>query len=106
MKQELLFNAPKTRPSKAKKLSEFKSQHGILTHDSGRQPDGGIMRWVAVKVPPKRLDDGGPIKGMSLFDMCANFCRLLDEGGWTGYGNSELEAVRDVCKTRGICCDL
>jgi len=103
MKQGILLDVPPMGASKASQITAFKKEHRILTHRSNACHE---CRWMAVKVPPRRLDNNGPIEGMSLFDMAANFCRLLDEGGWTGYGTGELSAIRDLCKTRGIPCEL
>lgn len=103
MKQILLLDVPPQAQSKAAQITAFKKEHGILTH---RSWSCGDCRWMAVKVPPRRLDNGGPIAGMSLFDMAANFCRLLDDGGWTGYGKGELSAIRALCENRGITCNL
>lgn len=102
-KQCLLLEVPPQAKSRAARITAFKKEHGILTHRSAAYRE---CRWMAVKVPPKRLDNGGPIEGMSLFDMAANFCRLLDEGGWTGYGAGELSAIRDLCENRDIPCAI
>lgn len=87
-------------------LRAFKERNGILTHDAGRDFDPAESRWLAVKVPPRRLDDGGPIAGMSVGEMMACFCRLLDEGGWTGNGPTQLEAVKACAEARKIPFDL
>ncbi len=87
------------------KLHAFMLLHGIVTHGMPGKLEGDEAgtKWVAVKVPHKRLDNGKPMKkAMSLPEMFAWFGRLLEEGGWTGYGRTEAEAVEAVCKERGI----
>lgn len=101
--QMQLIDVPKDHPSTAVKITAFKKQNGIITHRCAHTTEA---RWMAVKIPPRRLDNGGPIEGMTLLQMAENFCRLLDEGGWTGYGNGELTAIRDVCENRNIPCNL
>ncbi len=78
--------------------------NGIVTHGMATVGKGEeSVKWVAVKVPTKRLDNGKPMKKpMSLPEMFAWFGRLLDEDGWTGYGKTEKAAVEAVCKERGI----
>ena len=104
--QPMLLDVPQAErgPSLTDKIEAFKKLHGIQTHSNRDRGDPG--RWVAVKIPPHRLDNGKPLDGMELFDMFAWFGRLLDEGGWTGYGPSQLAAIRDLCKERGIDCNL
>jgi hypothetical protein len=92
----------KLRPTAAR-IMAYKKANGILTHRTEYPLE---VPWLAVKVPPKRLDDGGPIEGMDVGDMVASFGRLLDEGGWTGTGRGELAAIRDLCMNRKIPCPL
>ena len=86
------------------RLAAFKAKHGIVTHSNRDTHDPG--RWVAVKIPPHRLDSGKPLDGIPLWEMFADFGRLLDEGGWTGYGRSQREAIRELCREQGIDCDI
>jgi len=92
------------RSAGKKALHQFMRIQGIVTHGMTEVGKGEEkVKWVAVKVPHKRLDDGKPMKnGMRLSEMFAYFGRLLDEGGWTGYGTTERAAVEEVCKERGI----
>jgi hypothetical protein len=105
--QGILIDVPRTTAPKRtrKDITAFKKANGILTHHFTGGNDAE-ERWMAVKVPPRRLDDGGPIEGMTLYSMCENFCRLLDDGGWTAYARGELSAVRALCEKRKIECPL
>ncbi len=109
MKQATLFEiagVPEVPrgPSRTDKIEAFKKLHGIQTHSN--RDTGDPTRWVAVKIPPRNLANGEPLGEMSLFDMFHEFGRLLDEGGFTGYGVSQLAAIRDLCAERKIECDL
>jgi hypothetical protein len=103
-KQQILIEVqPSTSPPKrarAELVAAVKKKHGIATHHASHMERP--IRWVAVQVPPKRLDDGEPIAGMSVPEMFAWFGRLLDEGGWVGYGPTEYEAVAECCRERKI----
>lgn len=102
--QQLLIDVPAcespTAVRRRLRAAEIKSLHGIKTHHAPHMERE--VRWIAVEVPPRRLDDGGEIEGMSVADMFAWFGRLLDEGGWVGYGATEYEAVCDCCRNRKI----
>lgn len=107
MNEPTLFPLPQAeriKPSNSKSaLHAFCKENGILTHTTGDYKDWDCPPWVAVKVPPRRLDDGKPIpEGMSIAEMFAWFGRLLDEGGWAAYGQTEREAVQSVCEERKI----
>ena len=95
---------PRVAPNNSKAaLHAFCRANGILTHTTGDYDDRDCPAWAAVKVPPKRLDDGKPIAaGMNIAEMFAWFGRLLDEGGWAAYGHTEREAVELVCQQRDI----
>ena len=96
MKQDSLFELPASaiRPSRRALLSAYKKANGIRTHYFAAADDEA--KWLAVAVPPKRLDNGGPIEGMHLEDMMNAFCRLLDDAGRTGYGPTERDAIEDL----------
>jgi hypothetical protein len=103
-KQQILIEVPATVSPKAIRrreiVAEFKRIHGIRTHYAPHMERP--IRWVAVKVPPKRLDDGGPLGDMDLPTMFANFGRLLDEGGLVGYGSTEFYAIQECCLNQKI----
>jgi hypothetical protein len=84
-------------------LRAFMRANVILTWSTGEPDEKETPKWVAVKVPPKNLANGKPIPPeMTIGAMFASFGRLLDEGGWTGYGATEREAVEAVCAERKI----
>lgn len=105
VKQLALFeNVPPSAPTAAQCVARFKTAHGILTHSAACAPKQG--KWLALKIPPRRLDNGEPTAGLSLSGMFAHFGRLLDEGGWSAYGATEREAIREVCRQQKLPCDL
>jgi hypothetical protein len=99
---DFLFILPEiaVRQARRLRLAAYKKAHGIKTH-SFRDADPNA-RWLAVKVPAKRLDNGGPIEGMHLEDMMIHFCRLLEDAGLTGYGPTERDAIEAVAKNSSL----
>lgn len=103
-----LFDLPPDSPSRAAKLRAFKKVNGILTH---RYDDGGTgerdVRWLAIMIPEKRADNGGPIPPeWKIFDHLAHYSRLLDEQGFTAYAPTEVGSIRELCRKRGLDCPL
>lgn len=103
MKTPLLIDVPKDSPSKAEKIKAFKAQHEIETHDA---PCNGDTRWVAAHMPSCRKLGYGVTENSTMFECVMHVGRLMDEGGLTGYGKSEIAAVRELCSNLKIPCDL
>lgn len=105
--QPTLFPLPALDDSRTRKgkerLHAFMKINGIVTQSMKKSTkDEASIKWVAVKVPTKRLDNGKPIGSMNIGEMFAWFGRLLDEGGYAGYGPTEAQAVEAVCEERKI----
>jgi hypothetical protein len=96
-------DVPKRGVGKSKaELRAFCVANGIRTHSTGEPDSKEMSKWVAVKVPPKNLADGRQPIPDSVAGMFGQFGRLLDDGGWAGYGGTEREAVEAVCNQRQI----
>ena len=103
-KQQILIDVPATASPRSTERREHvaaaKKAYGIMTHHAPHMERE--IRWVAVRVPPKRLDDGKSIEGMDVPSMFAYFGRLLDEGGWVGYGPTEHDAIAECCREQKL----
>ncbi len=94
MKQPLMFDVPKapTKRQLAKQLN------GIVTHYSSNCE----MPWMAAHMPSIYKMGYGVKHGMSVGECFSLVCRLIEEAGYCAYGNSEDEAIIQLCKQLGI----
>lgn len=104
MRTPTLIDVPKSAPSRRDKLKAFKVQHGIETHDAGKDWDNG--RWLACHMPSARTFGYGVTEASDLWDCQAKVCRLLDERGVNQYGYTEREAIQRLCARLEIPCNL
>jgi hypothetical protein len=92
--REMLFDIPKNKL----KITVFKEKHGIETlFSKGCEPP-----WCALHMPTARKYGYGVTETSSFGDCVAKVCRLLDESGVMGYGETEAEAIVETCKSVGI----
>jgi hypothetical protein len=98
MKTPTLFNIPQDSPSAETKLAAFMKAHGILTYRTK-----GMSRkdhpWLALIPFP---DDAGKDIGL----IMAESCGLYSDAGQLSTGEGELTAVRNLCKSLNIVCNL
>ncbi len=80
------------------KLEAFKAKHQIETHNA----PGCEMPWAALHMPTARKFGYGVTATSSFMDCVAKVCRLLDESGVMGYGETEADAIVETCKACGI----
>lgn len=99
-----LFEVPKTHPGRADKLKAFKLRQGIWTwhcKDFRREDHP----WEALLVPRARRRLAG-YDGIAESDepeaLIMNYCRLLEEWGLLVSGETELQAVRNLCAANEI----
>lgn len=98
MKTKTLFELPATNESKRVKLTALKRKHGILTYRS-KHMSREEEPWIAVI--PFQAD-----QGRSIGSIMAECGGLYEETGYCATGTGELSAVRELCKLRGIACDI
>jgi hypothetical protein len=118
-KQQLtLVDVPKDASVKSHKakLAEFKARAGIWTNNSGVKRNASCpdyAPWMAMLMPKdgagveRYSDHRGYTKGSDEpFEIIWNYCRIMDETGRTGYGHTEAESIRNLCKDNDIPCEL
>ena len=96
MKQPKLFDIP----AQQTRLKKFKEIHQIQSHRSA----GMTPPWTALHLPTGRAvakPYGGTDKS-DMFECMAHVCRLLDEAGLVGYGDTEKEAVANAAAAAKI----
>lgn len=82
------------------RLQQVKKQIGIETLDSGGA--GDPLRWMAVLMAPCRRMGYGVTQDSDVIDIITKVGRLVDEGGFAGYGATEADAVVEVCRLNKI----
>jgi hypothetical protein len=80
------------------KLELFKAKHDIYTHHSGSLKPA----WCALHMPTARTFGYGVTDKSDFYDCVSKICRLLDESGVMGYGDTERGAIVATCKACGI----
>lgn len=94
---DTLFPLP---PRQKSRLQIAKETHTIHTlHSPGM--DAGLD-WIAVLMPPVWEMGYGVKEGMSIAECYSHVARLIDEGEFSGYGQTEAGAVLDVCRKNRI----
>lgn len=102
MKTPNLIDVPKDSPTRKERLQAFKAKHGIQTHCAGPNCERDI-RWLAVLFDESWKRWSVYCKGdKTLFGLMAGACRLVDESEYSGYGPSELSAIRQLCTLNNI----
>lgn len=66
---------------------QWKAEHGILTHFFPHAERG--QQWMAIRPLPEDA-------GLSIAECMARHCRIYDEGGLIGYGDTQEESERDL----------
>lgn len=103
----LLLDVPKSAPSLKERIEAFKKAHSIETHSAGvKWRTEEYKPWCACHMPTARTFGYGVTAESDLFDCISKVCRLLDEAGVIGYGDTEREAIRNACAAVNIHCDL
>lgn len=99
MKTDSLFELP---PPQKTKLQLVKEQHTIYTHHTPGMGEG--MDWMAVLMPPVwKLGECYGVKHGDDIPTCySHIARLIDEGDYSGYGNTEVEAIIELCQQNKI----
>lgn len=92
-----LFEVPKNKT----RLQLAKETHGIETHHA---PPGVENPWCAIhrQLVVDRFSGYGVTEEMSMGEIFSKVCRLLDEMNLVGYGDTEAEAVLDLCRNLNI----
>lgn len=106
MKTPLLFDVPKTHPSRKEKIKAFKELHGIETVNS--QLPKGEQPWTACLMPKAhQIGAGYGCDPKSNFmDLFVKIGRLLCESKIMVNGETERDAIRTLCDENNIVCDL
>jgi len=104
MKTPNLLEIPKDSPTRKERIKAFKIENGIETHDAGPPPSYG--RWCAVLVEKAWNDFSFYCEDKSLFGLMAGAGRLIDESGLSGYGDTEITAIRNLCSENKIHCPI
>jgi hypothetical protein len=101
--QELLFDVPPDTKSLKWKLNEFKAKNGVWTHCAPPEIEG---RWTALLMPgnphinPIPYQDA--FKTFEPMDIIAGYCRVLDDAGFLVTGETEREAIENLCRNLNI----
>lgn len=103
MKTPMLLAVSKDQPSRKERLEAFKLKHSIQTHSSGVKWRSDVNKpWCALHMPSARMFGCGITECSDLFDCISKACRLLDDAGVIGYGDTEREAIRAACEAVNI----
>ena len=105
MKTPLLINVPPDSPSRRSKIKAFKTLHGIETHHCGNM-DRKDHPWIAALMPQCRTLGYGVTDKSDLSDCIIKVERLMYEAGYLVTGETELKAIRTLCKANKIECPL
>jgi len=112
---DMLFNVPKNvtpaqtrRANRRANLKAIKREHGIETH---RSTSVETDAWMAICRPQivKALsgyETEKALQEMSMFDLFAGYCRLIEEWKLVAYGDTEAEAMLNLCRDNNIPADL
>lgn len=92
----LLFDVPRNRT----RLEIAMEKHTIHTLRSPGMGPG--LDWLAVLMKPVWQMGYGVKEGIDIVECYAHVGRLIDEGDFSGYGDTEEEAVLDVCRKNQI----
>jgi len=104
MKTPNFLEIPKDSPSRKERIESFKRLHGIQTHDAGSEWPRSDLRWCALLFELAWGHFSGYCKEKSLVGLMAGACRLVDEYGLVGFGDTEIEAIHDLCSQNKIHC--
>ena len=99
----MLFDVPRNKT----RLELIKEQHGIETHNAGPHWGRKNHPWSACHMPSARelaQDCDDTVKDIA--DAVAKFCRLLEEQGLLVTGETEADAVVELCRNLEIPCVL
>lgn len=104
-----LIDVPKDSPTRKQRVEAFKKEHGIWTH--GNKKNGvGDHAWDALSVLHAHagLDGYGltEIQRLEPMALVSAYCRLLDEWGLLVTGETEVKAIRTLCRNIDLPCDL
>ena len=92
MKTDTLFDLP---PPQETRLEKIKRENGIWTHHAKVPVDP----WTAWLLPDISND-------AEFMEQVSRYCRMHDESGHIGYGDTEADAVSQLCKQMNIPCVL
>lgn len=103
MKTPRLFDIPQG-PSAKDKLDAFKSANQIESRNCGTGYKRGEGKWMALHLPTgRRVGSGYGVSDTADLVECAmKVSSLLEDAGYVGYGDTELESVREAAKAVGI----
>jgi len=101
-KQPFLFDVPKDSPSTKERLHAFMAKHGIETHYAGKALGRENYPWAACLMPRARQFGYGVTATDDLFECVAKVGRLLEEAGVLVEGQTEREAVEELCRQQHI----
>jgi hypothetical protein len=97
---------PRRSAVRAAEVKAFKQAHDIETHNAGK--GFGPGKWSAIHWPTVRkcpyYEKGAHD---TMFDAIAGLCRVLEEEmHCLTEGDTEREAIRELCHNLGITCTL
>lgn len=88
-------------PTNRTKLDVWKERHGVWTHNSGALD--GDRAWLAVAAKQFIADlDVEKDEATNLFELMANYCRLIDELGYNAEAADEESACFALAQKRGL----
>lgn len=107
MKTPFLFDMAPDGPTRRQQLLLCKRQHGIATHYA-KHLDRHEHPWMAclLVVAWEKYEGYGVTPESSLTDCVAKVGRLLDEAGLMTTGETERDAVRELCRINKLPCKL
>lgn len=88
-------------PRNKTRLEIAMEKHTIWTQDAG-WGDKDFPRWIAVLMKPVWKLGYGVKEGDDIPTCYMHVGRLIDEGEYSGYGATEMEAVLEVCRLNKI----
>jgi hypothetical protein len=104
MRTPLLIDVPKTSLTRRERIKAFKAKHEIETsYCRGIQ-----CPWAAAHLPTARkLGAGYGLNEKSNLGEClARVCRLMEESGCMVCEDTEIKAIKQLCRYVNIPCDL
>lgn len=100
-RQPLLLTVPPTAPSRRRRLTIFKREHGIITHYCGPMPREDHP-WLACLIEQCRKFGYGVSDQSNLLDVVAKVGRLAEEAELLVTGTSECDAIHRLCEANGL----
>jgi hypothetical protein len=104
-KTPYLLTVAQDRPTRSQRVTKFKAQHFIHTHNAGPGWKKEDHPWSACHMPTA-YKCGYIKQGCNMFDAVARAGQLLEECGVLTTGETEAHAIRRLCENLELHCDL